>query len=211
MRCFCVMQRLKQLYKERTAVAVMALCAVLVIATPIPAQASVVDSNIFEGIKSKIFPERITNLISNKEGAAPLYADYSRDERVAKIRAYFEKRNAPAAEHAEDFVFFADLYGIHPYLVAGIATIESSGFVNACSGATYSGLGWGSCKINFESYRDGIKVVSYNLAGLNPRTAPYYKDKSISEIIDKYNPPSVRPEYNSLINGVMEKIETQSI
>jgi hypothetical protein len=49
------------------------------------------------------------------------------------------------------------------------------------------------------------------LSGGNPNTAMYYKDKTIDEIIDAYNPPSVRANYKKLIKGTMANIDKMDI
>lgn len=74
------------------------------------------------------------------------------DPRVLKIRAFFEARSLPAADYAEEFVYYADKYDLDWRLVPSIALLESTGFKYACKKATFSGLGWGSCKINFDSF-----------------------------------------------------------
>lgn len=131
------------------------------------------------------------------------------DERVLKIEAYYNRYNLPLADHAEAFVEAADKYDIDWRLVAAIGFIESTGGKHACSTATYAPFGWGSCKINFDSYEHAIDVVSKNLGGHNPNTAHYYKDKNLTEVLYAYN--SVIPTYKKKILREMDIIESQVV
>lgn len=128
-------------------------------------------------------------------------------ERAAKIDAfYISKGDLPLAGHGLAFVQAADKYGIDWRLVPAIGLIESTGGKHACKKVTYSAFGWGSCKINFSSYEESIDVISKNLGGHNPNTARYYTGKTTKEIIDVYNPDHIRPNYDKLVLGTMEKI-----
>lgn len=128
-------------------------------------------------------------------------------ERAAKIDAfYIAKGNLPLAGHGLAFVQSADAYGIDWQLVAAIGFIESTGGKHACKKVSYSAFGWGSCKINFSSYEESIDVISKNLGGHNPKTAPYYKGKSLTQILDAYNPPSIKPNYKKLVTKTMNEI-----
>ena len=128
------------------------------------------------------------------------------DNRVQKIEKFFKDQNMPAYKYADDFVKYADMYGLDYRLVAAISTIESTGFRNSCKKATFSGLGWGSCKINFKSYEDSIRVVSWNLAGENPKTARHYGNKSIPATLEAYNPAEIRPDYIAIVTKYMSQI-----
>jgi len=127
------------------------------------------------------------------------------DPRVEKIEAYYKTHNLPLAAYAQEFVDAADTYGIDWRLLPAIGFIESTGGKFACKTATYSPFGWGSCKINFDSYEHAIEVTAMNLGGHNPRTAHYYKDKTLKEKLYAYN--SVIPTYRQKILREMEKIE----
>lgn len=134
----------------------------------------------------------------------------TREERIAKVAAYFETYNMPAAQYAESFVRYADEYGVDWTLVPAIAFLESSGFRNSCKSATFSGLGWGSCKINFSSYDESIRIVTMNLAGHNPKTARYYADKTPYEILNAYNPkyvPGISKNYHGNALEIMSEIK----
>jgi hypothetical protein len=72
-------------------------------------------------------------------------------------------------------------------------------------------FGYGSCKIGFDSFDHAIDAVTKNLAGLNPKTERYYKGKTITQIINTYNPPSVREDYHYLVTWVMNKIAVTEV
>lgn len=130
-------------------------------------------------------------------------------ERALKIQKYYARYDLPLQHEAASFVFFADKYDIDWRLVAAIGFIESTGGKHACSTATYSAFGWGSCKINFNSYSESIDVVSRNLGGHNPNTEYFYKDKDIKGILQSYNPPSVIPDYAQQVMRQMDIIDQQ--
>jgi len=121
------------------------------------------------------------------------------DPRIEQIEAYYARYDLPLGSHAEAFVTSADKYGIDYRLVAAIGFIESTGGKFACQTATYSAFGWGSCKINFDSYEDSIDVISMNLGGHNPNTARYYEGKTTREILWSYNPDTIRAGYGDMV------------
>lgn len=134
----------------------------------------------------------------------------SQAERVAKVKAYFESYDMPAAKYAHAFVAYADRYDIDWTLVAAIAFLESSGFKNSCSSVKFSGLGWNSCKQSFPSYEESIRVVSMNLGGHNEKTARYYADKTPEEILNAYNPKYVKgisKNYHGNALAIMQEIK----
>ena len=131
-------------------------------------------------------------------------------ERVGKIRSYYARYDLPLQHEAENFVAAADKYDIDWRLVAAIGFIESTGGKFACSTADYSAFGWGSCKIDFDSYTDSIDVISMNLGGHNPNTAKYYAGKDVKGILNMYNPNTIRDNYDGMVMEQMEIIAVQS-
>jgi hypothetical protein len=127
------------------------------------------------------------------------------DTRAQRIEAYYNRHNLPLAKYAQEFVDAADKYGIDWRLLPAIGFIESTGGKYSCQKATYSPFGWGSCKINFDSYEHAINVVSMNLGGHNPNTEYFYKDKTLKEVLYAYN--SVIPTYRQKILREMDRIE----
>ncbi len=136
-----------------------------------------------------------------------LQAEQLQAMRVARaeaIDAFFAKRKAPLAGYGMKMVLEAEKNGLPWQSLAAIATIESSGAIEACKKVAFSALGWGSCKIGFKSHEHGIEVVAWNLGGYNERTARYYKDKTFEQKLKRYN--SVIPTYNQKIFKVMKMI-----
>lgn len=130
-----------------------------------------------------------------------------REEKAAKIDAYFESGNMPLEGYGMKMVMEAEKNDLDWRLIPAIAVRESTGGLHACKKASFSAFGWGSCKISFKSYDHAIESLAQNLGGNNPKTARYYKDKSVKDILETYNPPSVVPTYAKEVMAVMDKIE----
>lgn len=129
--------------------------------------------------------------------------------RIAKIESYYGRYNLPLGKEAKYFIEAANEYDIDWRLVAAIGFIESTGGKHACSTAKFSAFGWGSCKINFNSYAESIDVISKNLGGHNPKTSQYYAGKDIRGILWSYNPDTIRHGYGDMVIKQMEIIENQ--
>ncbi|MDB4984763.1 MAG: hypothetical protein JWM20_942 [Patescibacteria group bacterium] len=133
----------------------------------------------------------------------------TQEQRAAKIDAFFTLRdNSPLAGEGLTFVKAADTYGIDWKLLPAIATIESNGGKMLCSNpkGANNPFGFGSCKVPFKDFDEAIDTVAKNLGGYNPATEVHYKDKSVSEILEAYNPSSIRPDYQKLVGWAMKKI-----
>ncbi len=130
------------------------------------------------------------------------------DEKVKKVEAYFADKNLPMAAYAEKLVEEAEKNELDWTFIAAFAMAESTGgkFMQK-----NNPFGWGSAKIPFESIDQAIEVVAWNLGGNNPATAKYYKDKTLDQIINTYNPPVVNPRYNGIIKHVMTTIKNYPI
>jgi hypothetical protein len=145
---------------------------------------------------------------------------FTRDPRSAKIEQFFRGWEhvglyIPATEYADQFVLSGDKYGVDPYLVAAIAFNESGGFQKKFMCGN-NGFGWNippgsACRDQFTSIDDAIDKVAYNLGGHNPNTEHYYKNKTVHQIINTYNPPSIAPDYNGNVTGTMKKIANQEV
>lgn len=132
-----------------------------------------------------------------------------RQKRIEKIEQYYARYDLPLMYEAEHFVDSAEKYDIDWALVAAIGFIESTGGKFACETADYSAFGWGSCKINFDSYAESIDVISMNLGGHNPNTEYFYKDKDIRGTLWSYNPDTIRAGYGDMVMKQMEIIKSQ--
>ena len=66
-------------------------------------------------------------------------------------------------------------------------------------------------KIGFSSINEAIETVGRNLGGNNPNTDHHYADKTVKEILQKYNPPSIVPNYAEKVIRIMNKINPNAI
>ncbi len=129
------------------------------------------------------------------------------DTRAERIDAYFAARNMPLEGYGEEFVAAADKYDLDWRLLPAIGVRESSGGKRLMNNNPF---GWGSARIYFEDFSEGIEIVSWNLAGENPNTAKYYKDADIETILYYYN-GSVEPPYIGEVIHIMEMFEDHPI
>lgn len=154
----------------------------------------------------------VTNsLVDSSIMGEELSSDLLVSTEAQKIDAYFRDKNMPLEGYGEVFVREARKNNLDPFLVAAISVRESTGGRHACKSVTHSFLGWGSCKINFESPEKAIEIVSWNLGGNNPRTASFYAEKSTKEILKAYNPPSIVAEYAYEVMDIMDTMRNYDI
>ena len=99
---------------------------------------------------------------------------------------------------------------LDPYIIAAIAVRESTGGIHACKKATYSPLGYGSCKINFDSYDHAIEVVARSIGGENPKLQ-VYKNKSTEQILKIYNPEHIVRYYSDQVIAIMDDMREYEI
>lgn len=117
--------------------------------------------------------------------------DYAADPRkteiflrkVAAVKAFFRRYNAPLQKNAEDFVRAADMYNIDYRLVPSISMIESSG--GKVLFRPYNPFGWG--RSGYPSFTAAIYDVSRGMSR-------YYAGglRQPEKIAYRYNP--VTPE-----------------
>lgn len=131
-----------------------------------------------------------------------------REEKAAKIDAYYGKYDLPLTGYGMKMVLAGEKYSVDPYLIAGLAMRETTAGKFACYNNPF---GWGSCKIKFESFDHAIDVVAMNLGGHNEKTARYYKNKSLRGILETYNPPSVVADYAGQVIAIMKKIDAMPV
>jgi hypothetical protein len=130
--------------------------------------------------------------------------EVARKEKADAIDAYFAKYDAPLEGHGMKFVIEAEKNGIDWRLLPAIAMRESTGGIHACKKVPNSVFGWGSCKISFDSIDESIEIVSRSLGGNHPGTARHYEDKTVLQILRKYN--SVILSYPKQVVKIMKKI-----
>ncbi len=162
----------------------------------------------------------IQQLIGGIEDNKIDQAQIDREEKAAKIDAYYSKKNMKLAGHGMGMVIASEKYGLDPYVMAAIATKETTGGNFACPVTakrtgdiryTYNVFGWGSCKIKFESYEEGFETIAKNLTGNNKATAKYYHGKDTISILESYNPRHVVADYPEQIMAIMKTIENTQV
>ena len=123
------------------------------------------------------------------------------DYRAENLRLFFQKYNSPLAPYSEDFVKYADAYGIDYRMVPAITGVEST-FGKQIPSNSYNAYGWANGDYKFESWEDSISVVTQTLRSK-------YIDKgapSISKIARRYAPPSTT--WGTKVKYFVGKIDT---
>ena len=133
------------------------------------------------------------------------------NQKAEAIDAYFSKYHMPLAGTGEKMVEEAEKYGIDWRLLPAIAVRESTGGKYACTSVPHSFFGWGSCTIGFISDDEAIETLAKNLSGNNKNTAVHYSGKTTKQILEKYNPPSIVPNYASQVMHIMDTIGDKDI
>lgn len=131
--------------------------------------------------------------------------EVNRQEKAEKIDALLAKYNSPLEGYGMKFVTEAEKHEIDWRLLVAIAGRESTFGRHSCKRVTNSFLGYGSCKINFESVDDAIERVSTSLGGNDEKTDHYYAGKTTEQILRKYN--SVIPNYPKEVMRIMKMID----
>lgn len=176
----------------------------------VPLVATAISMNAFTAsVNDAIAPIVAKSAISIQEDLSPeeIALQLEREEKAAKIDAYFAKNKMPLAGTGMKMVTEAEKHKIDWRLIPALAIRESTGGKHACKSVTYSPFGFGSCRINFKSWDHAIEVVATNLGGNNPRTARAYGGKTLRGKLEAYNPPSVVPTYANEVIAIMIKIE----
>jgi len=141
------------------------------------------------------------------QATEPVYLPKVVDTRAERIEAYFSTWNLPLAEHSEFMVEMSDKYNLDWRLIPAIGMRETTGGKFACYNNPF---GWGSCKIKFGSFEEAIETLARNLAGENPRTASYYKNKTSEEKLHFYNGTVIKTYVREVVK-IMDRIERQSL
>lgn len=134
-----------------------------------------------------------------------------REEEAAKINAYFSDKHLPLGDdYGMRFVIAAEDNNLPWNLLPAIAMAESTGYKFIIPG-TNNGFGWNGGKTKFQSVDEAIKIIASHLGGNREATKRYYKDKSLEEIINTYNPPEIAPKYLSKVKSIMKAIENYEV
>ena len=126
------------------------------------------------------------------------------EAKAKAIDTYFGEHKMPLEGQGMKMVQEAEKNNIDWHLLPAIAVRESTGGIHACTGATHSFFGWGSCKINFNSDEESIEIVAKHLGGNDPKTARHYDDKTTYQILRKYNSYIVK--YPEQVLKIMDDI-----
>lgn len=95
--------------------------------------------------------------------AKPSIQTKSSDRRVLALQTVFNRYNSPLSSEAENYVKYADKYGIDWKLLPAISGLESSFGVYQLS-ESHNAYGWGGGHIYFTSWENGIDTISKALA-----------------------------------------------
>ena len=159
-------------------------------------------------LSNQVVPQVIVLAQANlpaQTGPAPVVDPTLKLEADA-IDAYFKAHDMPLAGTGMEMATVADNNGIDWRLLPAIAVRESTGGKQACSSVKNNPFGWGSCKIGFDSLDQAIETVAANLGGNNPNTASHYDNKTTTQILHSYNPPSIVRRYAEQVMTIMKDI-----
>lgn len=138
------------------------------------------------------------------------------DTRAAKIDAYFAQWDLPMSGYGAAMVAAADSYGLDWRLLPALAKLETTGGKHLCQNpkGKNNPFGYGSCAIGFESFEQSFYTVAKTLSGNGKNTSHLYKDKSIEQILEVYNPPAtpgITPDYHGKALKIMSDIEKMEV
>lgn len=117
------------------------------------------------------------------------------DDRLARIKEFFRRHNAPVAGLAEEFLKAADTHGLDWRLLPSLALVESAGGRTARNNNIF---GWNPARIHFATVEEGIYTVAKFLAD-----GSFYKGKNLDQKLWTYNP--VRG-YRERVKAVMAEL-----
>ena len=127
------------------------------------------------------------------------------------IDDYFKSHDMPLLGMGMKMVEEAEKNNLDWRLLPAIAVRESTGGKFDCKKVENNPFGWGSCKIGFNSIDEAIETVARNLGGNNPNTEKHYADKTITQILRAYNPPSIVPRYAQQVISIMNDIGPEDL
>lgn len=129
------------------------------------------------------------------------------NEQAQAIDAYFAVRNMPLLGYGFKMAKEAKRNGLDWKLLPAIAIQESGGGKHAIWRCKNNPFGWASCDVKFENIDHAIEIVALNLAGGNPKTEKYYKNKDSKEKLHYYN-GTVVSHYPQTVLAIMDKFDT---
>lgn len=127
-----------------------------------------------------------------------------RDYRVATLAKFLKEYGSPLTPYSYDFVRFADTYNLDWRLVPAITGVEST-FGKRIPTNSYNAYGWANGAYSFNSWEEGIEVVSKTLREDYINRGA----KSLNKIARRYAPPSSTWAWK--VNYFMRKIDPLSL
>lgn len=112
--------------------------------------------------------------------ARPLNPVAPNDPRLERIREFFNQRDCPAREYAEDFLRAADENELDWRLLPSLSLLESGGGKQCRNNNMF---GWDNGNRAFTSHQEGIYLVASRL-----RNSELYRDKNLRDVLRTYNP-----------------------
>ena len=128
------------------------------------------------------------------------------EKQAQPIDAYFAQRNMPLLGFGFKMAEEAYKNDLDWRLLPSIAVQESGGGKHAIYRCKNNPFGWASCDVKFESTDRAIEVVALNLAGGNPKTEKYYKNKDSKLKLYYYN-GTVVSHYPQTVLAIMDKFD----
>jgi hypothetical protein len=111
------------------------------------------------------FPAAVNSEEIHSESSAKLNSNIDAkgslllDTRVKALKNVFKRYNSPLVDQAIHYVKYADEFDMDWKLLPAIAGLEST-FAQRYIQGTYNPYGWGSGRIYFESWEDGIRTIN---------------------------------------------------
>jgi len=163
------------------------------------------------GINQNVLVQKFNNevygdLVVKDAVDQKLAVQEAKAKKAESIDAYFQAHNMPLEGTGMKMVVEAEKNKLDWRLMPAIAVRESTGGKNACEYVLNNPFGWGSCKIGFKSTEEAIETVALNLGGNNPKTEFHYAGKTTEEILNRYNPPTIAPNYAKQVMSIMNEI-----
>jgi hypothetical protein len=118
-----------------------------------------------------------------------------RDQRLRKLRRFFQHSGCPAREYAQVFLEASDAYDLDWRLLPSLSFIESTGGKVAHGNNLF---GWDNGKAQFPTPAAGIHEVGYQLSH-----ASMYRAKDLNHVLATYNPSQA---YSRRVKSVMRQI-----
>ncbi len=123
------------------------------------------------------------------------------DMRVKALQNVFAKYNSELTDSAWAYVKYADQYGVDWRLLPSIAGLEST-FAKRYIRGTYNPYGWGSGRIYFESWEDGIRTI-------NKALSEKYMARGATDVWSIGPIYAESPTWSVRVNSFMEEIEEE--